>query len=75
MPRDVGPRVEVRRPMSWFNDKIVAEVSGALVMERVYKRFIPAGDGGGPPDTETTAKCLRQRRRDEFRRLIMQRCQ
>jgi glutathione S-transferase len=22
-------------------------------MERVYKRFIPAGGGGGPPDTET----------------------
>jgi glutathione S-transferase len=21
-------------------------------MERVYKRFIPAGNGGGPPDTE-----------------------
>jgi len=53
MPRDVGPRVEVRRLMSWFNDKFFAEVSGALVMERVYKRFIPADNGGGPPDTET----------------------
>jgi len=52
MPRDAGPRVEVRRLMSWFNDKFFEEVSGPLVMERVYKRFIPAG-GGGPPDTET----------------------
>jgi glutathione S-transferase len=39
--------------MSWFNDKFFEEVSGALVMERVYKRFMPAGAGGGPPDTET----------------------
>ena len=53
MPRDAGPRVEVRRLMSWFNDKFFEEVSGPLVMERVYKRFIPAGGGGGPPDTET----------------------
>jgi len=53
MPREVGSRVEVRRLMSWFNDKFFAEVSGALVMERVYKRYIPAGSGGGAPDTET----------------------
>ncbi len=52
MPRDVGARVEVRRLMSWFNDKFFEEVSGALVMERIYKRFIPAGRGGGPPDME-----------------------
>jgi glutathione S-transferase len=53
MPHDVGGRVEVRRLMNWFNDKFFAEVSGALVMERVYKRFIPVGSGGGSPDTET----------------------
>jgi len=53
MPRDIGRRIEVRRLMSWFNDKFFAEVSGALVMERVYKRYIPAGSGGGAPDTET----------------------
>ncbi len=52
MPREVGSRVEVRRLMSWFNDKFFEEVSGALVTERVYKRYIPAGRGGGPPDTE-----------------------
>ena len=53
LPSEAGERVEVRRLMSWFNDKFFAEASGPLVMERVYKRFIPAGNGGGPPDTET----------------------
>jgi glutathione S-transferase len=52
MPREAGERIEIRRLMSWFNDKFFAEASGALVMERVYKRFIPAEGGGGPPDTE-----------------------
>ena len=53
LPQDVSSRVEVRRLMSWFNDKFFAEVSGALVTERVYKRYMPAGNGGGSPDTET----------------------
>jgi glutathione S-transferase len=53
MPSDRDARIEVRRLMSWFNDKFFEEVSGPLVMERVYKRYIPAGGGGGPPDTET----------------------
>jgi glutathione S-transferase len=51
MPHEASGRVEVRRLMSWFNDKFFEEVSGALVMERVYKRFIPAAHGGGSPDT------------------------
>jgi glutathione S-transferase len=53
LPRETGARVEVRRLMSWFHDKFFEEVSGAMVMERIYKRFIPAGRGGGPPDTDT----------------------
>ena len=53
LPQDVDARVEIRRLMQWFNDKFFAEVSGALVMERVYKRYIPAGNGGGAPDMET----------------------
>jgi glutathione S-transferase len=53
LPVDAADRVEVRRLTSWFNDKFYAEASGPLVMERVYKRFMPAADGGGPPDTET----------------------
>jgi glutathione S-transferase len=53
MPSDAGGRIEVRRLMSWFNDKFFEEVSGPLMMERVYKRYIPVSDGGGSPDTET----------------------
>ncbi len=51
MPGDPGGRVEVRRLMSWFNDKFFEEVSGTLVTERIYKRFIPMAQGGGSPDT------------------------
>jgi len=53
MPTDSAGRIEVRRLMSWFNDKFFEEVSGPLVRERVYKRHIPSGQGGGPPDTDT----------------------
>jgi len=52
LPRESGGRVEVRRLLSWFNDKFFAEVSGPLTMERLYKRHMPAGDGGGSPDTD-----------------------
>ncbi len=52
MPTDLSARVEVRRLMSWFNDKFFEEVSGPIVTERVYKRFIPVTEGGGSPDTE-----------------------
>jgi len=53
LPGVLGSRVEVRRLMSWFNEKFFEEVSGPLVLQRVYKRYIPAGSGGGAPDTET----------------------
>lgn len=52
MPRDPGTRVEVRRLAAWFNDKFFEEVSGVLVMERIYKRYIAAAQGGGPPNTD-----------------------
>ena len=52
MPVDPHERIEVRRLMSWFNDKFFEEVSGPVVMERIYKRFIPATQGGGSPATE-----------------------
>src|SRR5271163_1910348 len=38
MPREAGARIEVRRLMGWFNDKFFEEVSGPLVMQRVYRR-------------------------------------
>ena len=44
LPRESGPRVEVRRLPGWFNDKFFAEVSGPLTMERLYKRQMPASD-------------------------------
>ena len=53
LPAEQGARVEVRRLMSWFNDKFFGEASSPLVTERVYKRHMPAAAGGGPPDTET----------------------
>jgi glutathione S-transferase len=53
LPAGVGQRVEVRRLASWFNDKFHAEVSGPLVMERVFKRHMTLEQGGGPPDTES----------------------
>jgi glutathione S-transferase len=53
LPAKAAERIEVRRLTNWFNDKFFAEASGPLMTERVYKRFIPAADGGGPPDTET----------------------
>jgi glutathione S-transferase len=52
MPQGSGARVEVRRLASWFNDKFHAEVSGPLVNERVFKRFMTQEQGGGPPDTD-----------------------
>jgi len=52
-PESVGGRVEVRRLASWFNDKFHAEVSGPLVVERVFKRYMTLEQGGGPPDTDT----------------------
>jgi len=52
LPRDTGLRIEVRRLMSWFNDKFFAEVSGPLTTERLYKRHMPIDAGGGSPETE-----------------------
>src|SRR5580704_10763318 len=53
LPLEANPRIEVRRLTNWFNEKFFAEVSGPLVTERVYKRYIPFDNGGGSPDTET----------------------
>jgi len=49
--RDLYERAEVRRLMSWFGDKFFAEVSGPLVTERLFKRYMSAEQGGGPPDS------------------------
>ena len=52
LPADIRGRVEVRRLMSWFNEKFFDEVTGPLTMERLYKRQMPASAGGGSPDTD-----------------------
>ena len=52
LPPTAAQRVEVRRLASWLNDKFHAEVSGPLVTERVFKRYMTKEQGGGPPDTE-----------------------
>ncbi len=51
MPSDIGERAEVRRLMSWFNDKFFAEVSDYLVQEKIVRRNLSASNGGGAPDS------------------------
>jgi glutathione S-transferase len=53
LPAKAAQRVEVRRLASWFNDKFHEEVSGPLVLERVYKRYMSRAQGGGSPETES----------------------
>src|SRR6266852_2649365 len=52
LPSSMGERIEVRRLMAWFNEKFFEEVSHPLVTERIYKRFMSEGDGGGAPATD-----------------------
>ena len=52
MPPHAADRVEVRRLASWFNAKFEGEVSGPLVLERVFKRYMTREQGGGSPDTD-----------------------
>jgi glutathione S-transferase len=52
LPDDPAARVEVRRLLDWFNGKFFTEVSGPLIMEKVYKRFMTAEQGGGAPDMD-----------------------
>lgn len=53
LPFAAYDRVEVRRLMSWFNEKFFAEASGPLVEERVYKRFMGARAENSAPLAET----------------------
>jgi glutathione S-transferase len=50
LPADPRGRVEVRRLVEWFNHKMYDEVTGYLVVEKVFKRFMTPGQGGGAPD-------------------------
>lgn len=42
----------MRRLLDWFNLKFFDEVSGYLVTQKIYKRFMPSDGGGGPPDMD-----------------------
>ena len=52
LPEDPGSRIEARRLASWFNGKFFEEVTGPLVTEKIYKRYMTRSAGGGPPDTQ-----------------------
>jgi len=52
LPTTVAERIEVRRLMAWFNGKFFEEASNPLVTERIYKRFMGEGEGGGPPSAD-----------------------
>ncbi len=52
LPSAQADRIEVRRLMAWFNEKFYEEVSGPLVTERIYKRYMTVEDGGGAPSTD-----------------------
>lgn len=51
-PADIAGRVETRRLLDWFNGKLFAEVTEWLVNEKVTKRYLSAGRGGGAPDMD-----------------------
>jgi glutathione S-transferase len=50
LPDGPAERVEVRRLLDWFLAKFHEEVTGYLVHEKIVKRFIGPGEGGGAPD-------------------------
>lgn len=52
LPTIMADRIEVRRLMAWFNEKFYEEVSGPLVTERIYKRYMTVEEGGGAPSTD-----------------------
>lgn len=45
LPTSTNERIEVRRLLSWFNEKFFEEATGLLVNERIYKRFMENGNG------------------------------
>ena len=52
LPAEAERRIEVRRLAAWFNEKFFDEVSGPLVRERCFKRYMRPEQGGGSPDTD-----------------------
>lgn len=50
IPGGVLERAEVRRLTGWFDAKFYAEVSEPMLTEKVIRRFLGRGKGGGGPD-------------------------
>jgi glutathione S-transferase len=50
MPETPVGRAETRRVVDWFLAKMEAEVTGYLLIEKVYKRRMAIAEGGGSPD-------------------------
>lgn len=53
MPAGGLERAELRRLVSWFDDKFYREVGQLVVYEKIDRRFMPREEGGGPPNMET----------------------
>ncbi len=51
MPANAADRAETRRLVSWFAHKMNSEVTTYLVHEKLIKRLMPVGEGGGSPDS------------------------
>ncbi|MGC6471350.1 MAG: glutathione S-transferase family protein [Parvibaculales bacterium] len=52
MPKSGLERAEVRRVMSWFDEKFHREVGQLVSFEKINRRFMSKEDGGGTPDME-----------------------
>ena len=64
-PRDPIERIEVRRQMSWFNDKFFAEVTQPLTEER-YRRQMPITAGGDASPNYPAIRKAREAVRDHL---------
>jgi len=50
LPGSLAERAEVRRLVDWFDHHFYVAVTGNLITEKVYKRFMTPEQGGGAPD-------------------------
>ncbi len=51
-------RAETRRLVAWFDGKFHHEVGGMVLMEKVIRRFLPNGAGGGTPNMKRVRAAL-----------------
>ncbi len=54
MKGDVFEKAEIRRLTAWFDEKFFTEVSGPILYEKVFKRYL----GGGGPDSGRIRRAL-----------------